>query len=37
MLGIQGDVSAFAEIRNNVSAIKDGIEKRGGVNLNLRF
>ena len=30
-LGIQGDVSAFAEIRNNVSALADEIEKRGGA------
>ena len=36
-LGIQGDVSAFAEIRNNVSALADEIEKRGGVKLNIRF
>ena len=36
MLGIQGNVKAFAELRNKIDSVSE-IEKRGGINLNLRF
>ena len=36
MLGIQGNVRAFAELRNKIDSVSE-IEKRGGINLNLRF
>ena len=36
MLGIQGNVKAFAELRNKIDSISE-IEKRGGINLNLNF
>jgi hypothetical protein len=32
-LGLQGDIRTFAEIRTGI----EDVEKRGGVNLNLRF
>ena len=36
MLGIQGNLKAFAELRNKIDSVSE-IEKRGGINLNLRF
>jgi len=36
MLGIQGNVRAFAELRNKIDSVSE-IEKRGGINLNLNF
>ena len=36
-LGLEGNVNAFAEIRNNVSSIKNNIEKRAGVSVQLKF
>ena len=36
MLGIQGNVKAFAELRNKINSVSE-IEKRGGINLNLNF
>ena len=36
MLGIQGNVKAFAELRNKIDSVSE-IEKRGGINLNLNF
>ena len=36
MLGIQGNVKAFAELRNKIDSVSE-LEKRGGINLNLNF
>ena len=36
-LGLEGNVNAFAEIRNNVSSLKENIEKRAGVSVQLKF
>jgi len=36
MLGIKGNVKAFAELRNKIDSLSE-VEKRGGINLNLRF
>ena len=36
MLGIQGNLKAFAELRNKIDSVSE-IEKRGGINLNLNF
>jgi len=36
MLGITGNLKAFAELRNKIDSVSD-IEKRGGINLNLNF
>ena len=36
-LGLQGDVSAFAELRDTISGVKKEIEKRAGVSVQLKF
>ena len=36
-LGLQGDVSAFAELRDTITGVKKEIEKRAGVSVQLKF
>ena len=36
-LGLQGDVSAFAELRDTITGVKKEIEKRAGISVQLKF
>jgi hypothetical protein len=36
-LGLQGDVSAFAELRDTITGVQKEIEKRAGVSVQLKF